>query len=97
MKAFVLVMSVLTLGGCASITGGADGTGPSKLPDDAITAMWSMKPVAEVQACLTGAGAPASYQVRDISSEKGTYPTLVAVTARVALSDEQNARFIGCL
>lgn len=97
MKALVLIVSVLALGGCATLMGGADGTGPSKLPKDAMTAMWSMKPVADVQACLTSAGAPASYQVRDISAEKAAYPTIVAITAQTAPSDEQKARFIDCL
>lgn len=95
MKAFMAILAAAALSGCISLGGPA--TGPSKMPADAISALWSMKPVSEAQACLTQVAAPASYQARPADKPIGPYPTIIVVTDRPLISDAERERIAACL
>lgn len=95
MRAFMAIAAVAALSGC--ISSGDDLRGPSKMPSDAISALWSMKSVADVHACLTRVGAPASYQARAADKPIGPYPTIIVVTERPEISDAERAKIATCL
>ncbi|MCI1143131.1 hypothetical protein MOP88_13870 [Sphingomonas sp. WKB10] len=95
MKAFMTIAAAAALGGCVS--SGGEVRGPSKMPADAVSALWSMKSVSEAQACLMEAGAPASYRARAVEKPIGPYPTIIVVTDRPDISDAERTRIATCL
>lgn len=88
------IAAVAALSGC--ISSGDDLRGPSKMPSDAITALWLMKSVADVQACRTQVEAPTSYQVRAANKPIGPYATIIVDTDRLEISDARRAQIASC-
>jgi hypothetical protein len=95
MKACMTIAAAAALGGCVS--SGGEVRGPSKMPADAVTALWSMRSVSETQACLRQVDAPSSYQARAVEKPIGPYPTIIAVTDRADISEAQRSRIATCL
>lgn len=95
MRALMAIAAVAALSGCVSSSD--DLRGPSKMPSDAISALWSMRPVSDAQTCLTQVGAPDSYQARAVNKPIGPYPTIIVDTDRLEISDAKRAQIASCL
>lgn len=82
----VSVVGAVLLAGCVTIT-----SGPSHLPSNAYSAMWSMGDQASVQQCLSQHQLTSIYQAQALDPNKSVYRTVVSTTSAVVPAEQQRA------
>lgn len=94
MKAVLSLIAIFGLSGCISI----GPNGPTSLSDGADGAMWSVRPTAEVAACLASKAQDSTdvtYRADPVTNDKVVYRTRVSIFG--ARDSHSHERAVGCL